>query len=152
MALLHVELGDLAEARRVFAAEADQYFGIRLGDARLPANLVFLAEVCAAVRDTARAPPLYEMMRPWAGHHITTGTGTGLWGSGDRYLGLLATLMGATVYTFSIILAVFLVGLGIGSSASSLVARDAARARTALGWAQLLAAAGVLWTAYMLAD
>ncbi|MFM2126388.1 MAG: hypothetical protein RL328_2839 [Acidobacteriota bacterium] len=65
---------------------------------------------------------------------------------------LLATLMGATVYTFSIILAVFLVGLGIGSSASSLVARDAARARNALGWTQLLAAAGVLWTAYMLAD
>jgi len=65
---------------------------------------------------------------------------------------LLATLMGATVYTFSIILAVFLIGLGIGSTATSLVARDAERARRALGWAQLLAAAGVTWTAYMLAD
>ena len=65
---------------------------------------------------------------------------------------LLATMMGATVYTFSIILAVFLVGLGIGSTASSLVVRDAARARRALGWAQLLAAGGIAWTAYMLAD
>ncbi len=65
---------------------------------------------------------------------------------------LLATLMGATVYTFSIILAVFLIGLGIGSTASSLMLRDAARARTALGWIQLLAAGGIAWTAYMLAD
>jgi len=36
---------------------------------------------------------------------------------------LLAVMMGATVYTFSIILAVFLVGLGIGSSVGSLIAR-----------------------------
>jgi spermidine synthase len=32
---------------------------------------------------------------------------------------LLALMLGATVYTFSIILAVFLIGLGIGSSAGS---------------------------------
>ena len=41
---------------------------------------------------------------------------------------------GRTVYTFSIILAVFLVGLGIGSSAGSWLARDAQRAR-ACCWA-----------------
>jgi spermidine synthase len=65
---------------------------------------------------------------------------------------LLATMMGATVYTFSIILAVFLVGLGLGSSVGATLARDAERSRRALGWAQLLAAAGIGWTAYMLAD
>jgi spermidine synthase len=65
---------------------------------------------------------------------------------------LLAMMMGATVYTFSIILAVFLVGLGLGSSAGSLIGRNTKGARTALGWAQLLAALGILWTAYMLAD
>jgi len=65
---------------------------------------------------------------------------------------LLAMMMGATVYTFSIILAVFLIGLGIGSSAGAMLGRNADRARTALGWAQLLAAAGIAWTAYMLAD
>lgn len=65
---------------------------------------------------------------------------------------LLALMMGATVYTFSIILAVFLVGLGLGSSAGALLARDTTRARNALGWAQLLAAGGIAWTAYMLAD
>ena len=65
---------------------------------------------------------------------------------------LLATMMGATVYTFSLILAVFLVGLGIGSSAGALMARSIGRPRVALGLCQFLAAAGVGWTAFMLAD
>src|SRR5579864_3076946 len=65
---------------------------------------------------------------------------------------LLATMMGATVYTFSVILAVFLVGLGIGSSAGALLARSVRRPRVALGLCQFLAAAGVAWTAFMLAD
>jgi spermidine synthase len=65
---------------------------------------------------------------------------------------LLATMMGATVYTFSVILAVFLVGLGIGSSVGALLARSIARPRVALGVCQFLAAAGVGWTAFMLAD
>ena len=65
---------------------------------------------------------------------------------------LLAIMMGATVYTFSVILAVFLVGLGIGSSAGALMARSIARPRVALGLCQFLAAAGVAWTAFMLAD
>jgi len=65
---------------------------------------------------------------------------------------LLAIMMGATVYTFSVILAVFLVGLGIGSSAGALLARSIARPRVALGLCQFLAAAGIGWTAYMLAD
>lgn len=65
---------------------------------------------------------------------------------------LLATMMGATVYTFSIILSVFLIGLGLGSSAGSMIARGTPRPRVALGWAQMLAAFGIAWTAYMLAE
>ena len=34
---------------------------------------------------------------------------------------MLALIFGATVYTFSIILAVFLIGLGLGSSIGALV-------------------------------
>src|SRR4030095_124737 len=46
---------------------------------------------------------------------------------------LLSLLFGATVYTFSLILAAFLLGLGIGSSLGSFVARRAATPRAALG-------------------
>jgi spermidine synthase len=45
---------------------------------------------------------------------------------------LLSLMLGATVYTFSLILAVFLAGLGIGSSVGSVVARDVSRPRVAL--------------------
>jgi spermidine synthase len=64
----------------------------------------------------------------------------------------LSLMMGATVYTFSIILAVFLVGLGLGSGVGSILSRQLARPRVALGVCQMLLAAAIAWTAYALAD
>ena len=64
---------------------------------------------------------------------------------------LLSLTIGGTVYTFSIILAVFLFGLGIGSAAGSALARRAQSAATALGWSQFLLAGAMAWTAYMIA-
>jgi spermidine synthase len=63
---------------------------------------------------------------------------------------LLSLMLGASVYTFSIILAVFLIALGVGSSIGSFMARSV-RPRAALGWTQLLVAAGVAWAAWLLA-
>jgi spermidine synthase len=63
---------------------------------------------------------------------------------------ILGLLLGASVYTFSIILAVFLVGLAIGSSIASLLCRSLASPRTALGWCQLCAGGAIAWTAYNL--
>lgn len=62
----------------------------------------------------------------------------------------LATTIGATVYTFSIILAVFLTGLGIGSAAGSVLTKTG-KVRDALGYCQLLAGASVAWGAYAIA-
>ena len=62
---------------------------------------------------------------------------------------LLSLMLGATVYAFSIILAVFLVGLGLGSAAGSALGRRA-RPQAALGYCQMLLAAAVAWTAFML--
>jgi spermidine synthase len=64
---------------------------------------------------------------------------------------LLGLMLGATVYTFSIILAIFLVGLGIGSGIGSIISRSV-RARAALGYSQLLLAAAIAWTAFSLAQ
>lgn len=60
---------------------------------------------------------------------------------------VLALLLGATVYTFSIILAVFLIGLGVGSGIGSYLARTRPRPRLALGICQLLLVACVAWAA-----
>ncbi len=65
---------------------------------------------------------------------------------------MLALLFGATVYTFSIVLAVFLIGLGIGSSAAAALARRTTRAAVWLGWAQLASVVGMVWSAYALAN
>jgi spermidine synthase len=62
----------------------------------------------------------------------------------------LALLLGATVYTFSLVLAVFLVGLGVGSSIGSLLARTIERPRVAFGWCQVLTVLAMAWSAYML--
>jgi spermidine synthase len=58
---------------------------------------------------------------------------------------LLSLILGATVYTFSIILAMFLVGLGIGSSAGAFWARTTVRARIVLGVCQILIAGAAAW-------
>lgn len=64
---------------------------------------------------------------------------------------LIAMMLGPTVYVFSIILAVFLVGLAIGSAAGSWFL-EGIRARLALGWSQAFLAGGIAWTAYVVAD
>ena len=64
---------------------------------------------------------------------------------------LLSLLLGGTVYTFSIILAVFLIGLCAGSAAGSFLARRIQYPRLLLGGCQLLLALSIAWTAYALA-
>ena len=65
---------------------------------------------------------------------------------------LLSLHFGATVYTFALILAVFLVGLGIGSAAGATIARDIASPKRALGWCQLLLCGAIAWAAYELTE
>src|SRR5204862_3460786 len=65
---------------------------------------------------------------------------------------MLSLLFGATTYTFSLILAVFLVGLGIGSTIGAELARRVKSPRSTLGWCQLLLCAAIAWAAYSTAD
>jgi spermidine synthase len=62
---------------------------------------------------------------------------------------LLGMLLLATVYVFSLILAVFLTGLAIGSAAGSALLRRV-KPQSALGWCQVLLACGMVWTAYQI--
>lgn len=58
---------------------------------------------------------------------------------------LLSLLLGGTVYTFSIILAVFLVGLALGGLAGAARARVTRNPRNAFGWCQLLLVLAIVW-------
>jgi spermidine synthase len=63
---------------------------------------------------------------------------------------LLSLTFGATVYTFSLILGGFLIGLGIGSSMGASIARNSTNPRAALGWCQMFLCLALGWSAYML--
>ncbi len=65
---------------------------------------------------------------------------------------ILSLMLGPTVYTFSIILGVFLVGLGLGSWAGSQLAERKGNPRFWLGVSQLLLCITVAWAAFILAD
>ncbi len=62
----------------------------------------------------------------------------------------LSLVLGPTVYTFSIILAVFLGGLGLGSGGGAFLARRTMRPQLALGACQMLLVAAMAWTACVL--
>ena len=83
--------------------------------------------------------------------YVTIGlSGASALGAEIVWTRLMGMLMGATVYVFSIILAVFLIGLALGSGIGSYISRGA-RARVALGWCQVLLAIATAWSAYMIA-
>jgi spermidine synthase len=64
---------------------------------------------------------------------------------------LLGMLLGLTVYVFSIILAVFLIGLALGSGLGALLLRSV-RPRLALAWSQILLMFGIAWTAWIISS
>jgi spermidine synthase len=116
---------------------------------------IALALSAAAARYEASAGPA---------PHATAERAPGAWAvklaialSGASALGgevvwtrLLSLLLGGTVYTFSLILAVFLAGLGIGSSLGAFLSRRAPSARLALGGCQWLLTGAIAWTAVMI--
>ncbi|PWU00148.1 MAG: SAM-dependent methyltransferase [Terriglobia bacterium] len=105
--------------------------------------------------ESATAVPGAQSPSSWAVYAAIAISGATALGAEVVWTRLLGMMLGATVYVFSIILAVFLVGLAAGSGAGSWLLRrisGAATASTALGLCQLLLAAGIAWTAYAVAD
>ncbi len=63
---------------------------------------------------------------------------------------LLSLTFGASTYTFSMILAVFLAGLGVGSSVGAWLARVVESPRAAFAWCQLLLTVAIAWAAVVI--
>ncbi len=112
-----------------------------------------LLALLTSYRASAEAP------RPAA---AATGSGAGLvyvaialsgltaLGAEVTWTRILALLFGASVYTFSVILAVFLLGLGLGSSAGAYLVRQVRDARRAFGICQFLLVLAIAWSAMMI--
>ena len=133
---------DMAVATYVAAA-------INIGVAVMSFLLRSKAEYDAPKED---APPPARPEHAWPVYVAIGLSGLCALGAEVVWTRLLALMLGATTYTFSIILAVFLIGLGIGSSGGSMWARKLKRPRLALGASQLALALAVAWTAYAVTD
>ena len=110
--------------------------------------LVKRTAASASSPDTLPVPA----MGPWPIYVTIAISGATALGAEVVWTRLLGLLLGATVYTFSIILAVFLIGIGVGSAAASALLRGSLRPRVAIGVSQFLLAGAVAWTAWMLSD
>jgi spermidine synthase len=95
----------------------------------------------------AAAQPLLLRSEAAAVYLIIALSGLTALGAQVVWTRLLSLLLGPSVYTFSIILAVFLLGLGLGSSAGSLLARGPRNPLVMLGWCQLLLVGAIGWAA-----
>jgi spermidine synthase len=120
-------------------------------------GVVALAALALAARATQVAPaeesaeaPAASPPNRWAVYTAIGLSGMAALGAEVVWTRLLSLLLGGTVYTFSIILAVFLAGLGIGSGLGSLLAGSRVCPRLALGGCQVLLLGAVGWTAHMI--
>jgi spermidine synthase len=93
-----------------------------------------------------------ETRAPWLVYAVTALSGLTALGAEVVWTRIMSLMLGGTVYTFSIILAVFLAGIGLGSGVGSWWARASARPLAALGWCQLSLTVAVAWTAHMAAQ
>ncbi len=88
---------------------------------------------------------------PWPVYLAIALSGLTALGAEVTWTRLLSLTFGPSVYTFSIILAVFLLGLGLGSAVASRLVRSIKDAAAALGACQFLLVAAVAWSAFMIA-
>jgi spermidine synthase len=99
-------------------------------------------------QEPASASPSQETSEVWPVYVTIMLSGLTALASEVVWFRLLAQLFGATVYTFSLVLAAFLFGLGIGSSVGASIARNTTRPRVALGWCQMLLCGAIAWAAF----
>ncbi len=136
---------DMATATYVAVALNVSVAAIALALAAIPAQ--YEASASPTTNESAR-----RAAGAWAVYLTIALSGMSALGAEVVWTRLLSLMLGGTVYTFSLILAVFLIGLGIGSTFGAVLARRAASARVALGVCQWLLTAAIAWTAVMISE
>jgi spermidine synthase len=126
--------------------------------ASINAAVAVIAWVMSRVVD-ARVPqrpepgiPIARVKRPSAVYIAIAISGLCALGAEVVWTRVLSLMLAGTVYTFSLILAAFLIGLGIGAQAGSVLSRRVTQPALALASCQLLLIAAIAWSAYMLSQ
>jgi spermidine synthase len=140
---------------RVYDTSIATYVAVALnllvaGLAWLIAGRTAGAPASGSIDDSREAARLATAPGAWAVYVAIALSGMTALSAEVIWTRILSLLFGATVYTFSLILAVFLIGLGIGSSLGAAMGRAVARPRVALGICQVLLCGAIAWTAYII--
>lgn len=93
LTLMYAELGRMPAAREAFDALAAGDFKAIARDGVWLASITYMAIVCHALGDAARAAPLYRMLEPFSGRNLMVGTTIACFGAADTVLGMLATTL-----------------------------------------------------------
>ncbi len=112
------------------------------------AAIAFLASSCVVQRTDDAEPLKRRAPSDRVVYIVIAISGFCALGAEAIWTRMLGLLFGASVYALSLILAVFLTGLGIGSALGTLLGRIVERPRMALGACQLLACVAMAWAAY----
>jgi spermidine synthase len=123
--------------------------GINLSVAAL-SFLLARGEAAAAASEPAAVVESEDGKRDWPVLIAIACSGASALGAQIIWTRLMGLMFGATVYSFSIILGVFLIGLALGTAFGSMIVRHV-QARLALGWCLILCALGICWTAWTIA-
>jgi DNA-binding CsgD family transcriptional regulator/tetratricopeptide (TPR) repeat protein len=89
------ELGMEAEARRELARLGVEGLD-RFRESLWLASLTYLTDACAALGEESVAALVYPELEPLAGANVMIGHGVACYGAADRYLGMLAAVLGET--------------------------------------------------------
>lgn len=93
LAVVLADLGMLDEARRELGRIRAEGLSAQQSTLWL-ATLVYLTDAVAAVGDESLAADVYEALAPYEGLNVQIGHLVACYGSADRYLGMLATVLG----------------------------------------------------------
>jgi tetratricopeptide (TPR) repeat protein len=93
LVLLLIGIGREGDARAAFVELAQDGFRALYRDNEWLLGMALVSEACALLEETDHAAILYEQLLPFAGSHAI-GHAEGSVGATDRYLGLLAAMLG----------------------------------------------------------
>ncbi len=138
---------------RVYDTSIANYFAVALNFAVAAGSYVLARATPFVAHSAEPAQNLPETESPWPIYLTIAISGACALGAEVIWTRLLGMLLGNTVYVFAVILAVFLLGLALGSGgASLLLSLHKLRPRHALAWSQILLTFAIAWTAYMIVD
>jgi len=132
---------------RVYDMVTATYVAVAINAAVAALALFLSARTAYAAAHEERQPAAMFERASWPAYAAIALSGFAALGAEVVWTRILALLLGGTVYTFSIIAATFLTGLGLGSAAGAWIVRTSRRPGVALALCQLGVALSVAWAA-----